>query len=604
VLFFKNPILEQQVISRPIFHLDEISNIYEDTIKSLDSYLKVPKDVYDSFKMKENLCPDIWLSGKKHQIYDTIRPDVKKKLMHIAIDFFNSMELEKIKIKDILIVGSLANYNWSKYSDVDLHIVVDFSDFNESTEFVKNFFDTQKNLYNKRHNIKIKGFPVELYVQDTKEKLSAAAVYSIPRDKWLHIPEKTKLSIDKNIIKRKLKSFFDEIKHIKKDYDNQKYKRAIHNIEKLQDKIKKMRKSGLEKEGEFSLENILFKILRRSDIMELIDTLKIKTYDASVTLKEIAEDIQLPEDPNAELKAIKNPYVSHIKKLSPEKFENTILLISQAQNIRDAYRQAFKQNKPNFSAKLGNKVLTATIPQHFFNSPQNINYFDDPCIGDGALQVSINLEGYMMASDIRPSAKMTHQPNLGQASDCGNYYDFKGQYRYFRVKVGLSGKYQKESTKYSVFQTPTIDAVIKARVYFKDDILNFLNPSSAHKPLSSPEIVAKQDAQGVLKNIRARVEGVLRDNKWLGKDETIAHKPFWRNYATKFLKRYEKNPFKKGEDFIWQETLEAMELYKKFQKNPQTISLTGTPEMSDWEKEQKAKAERIAAAKARQKSLK
>ena len=43
-------------------------------------------------------------------------------------------------------------------------------------------------------------------------------------------------------------------------------------IDKLKDRLKKYRQSGLEKEGEYSYENLVFKFLRRSDyIQKLFD---------------------------------------------------------------------------------------------------------------------------------------------------------------------------------------------------------------------------------------------------------------------------------------------------------------------------------------------
>jgi hypothetical protein len=268
------------IIKRPIFALEEITNMYEDVAKNIDKDLKVPKDVLNSFMIKDNLNPDIW-DG------DTINPKVKKELMKIAKDFFKDLKLSpSIKMKDILFVGSLANYNWSKFSDIDIHIVVDFSEFKEDEDFVKQFFDTQKNLWKSKHDISIFGYPVELYVQELKEKLESSAVYSIPNDKWIVKPEKTKFKLDKKVIKRKVEVLFHKLEDIKNDYEDKKYDDVIEKINSLKDYIKQMRKSGLEKGGEFSTENLIFKVLRRTDFMEILDNYKNKAYDQSVSVNE------------------------------------------------------------------------------------------------------------------------------------------------------------------------------------------------------------------------------------------------------------------------------------------------------------------------------
>ena len=278
--FITKAIVESTVIQRPIFHIDEVDKLKDTTMKNLNTQLKVPNDILDGFKLKNTLNIDIWKDDK-------LLPEVKTKLLKIAKDFFKSLELpSNVKLKDVLFVGSLANYNWSIYSDIDLHLVVDFKEVGEDPDQVKKSFDAQKNLWNLKHDITVHDYPVEVYVQDPKEKLHASAVYSIPHDKWVLKPEKAKFKLDKGVIKSRAEKMFDKLKQIQKHYDNQNYEQAIEKAEALKDEIKKMRKAGLEKGGEFSTENLVFKVLRRTDFMEILDNYKNKAYDKSVTIKE------------------------------------------------------------------------------------------------------------------------------------------------------------------------------------------------------------------------------------------------------------------------------------------------------------------------------
>lgn len=281
MILYKKFIFEnEEVIKRPIFKINEFDELYENIIKDIDENLTIPKDVLNSFKIKNELNQDVWDN-------ETIKPEIRKKLIQIAENFTKDILLPKnVKIKDILFVGSLANYNWSKYSDFDIHVLLDFSEFKEDKEFIKQFFDTLKNNWNDKHNIKIKNYPVELYVQDTKEKLRSSAIYSLLDDKWLDKPEKTNFKLDKQSLKKKIEKFFSKIKIIERLYDDKKYKEVIKKIEKLKDDIKTMRKSGLESGGEFSTENIMFKILRRTNFMELVNNYKHKAYDNLMSLKE------------------------------------------------------------------------------------------------------------------------------------------------------------------------------------------------------------------------------------------------------------------------------------------------------------------------------
>jgi hypothetical protein len=281
MILYKKFIFENEdVIKRPIFKINEFDQIYEDIVKNIDEKLTVPKDVLDSFKIKDRLNQDIWDNK-------TIKPEIREKLINISKNFITDLKLPKnVTINDIIFVGSLANYNWSKYSDFDIHIILDFSKFKENEEFVKQFFDTQKNNWNNKHNIKIKNYPVELYVQDEKDKINSSAIYSLLDDKWLSKPEKTNFKLDKSSLKKKVEKFFNKAKIIEKLYKEKKYKEVISKIETTKEDIKTMRKSGLESGGEFSTENIIFKILRRTNFMELVNNYKNKAYDELMSLNE------------------------------------------------------------------------------------------------------------------------------------------------------------------------------------------------------------------------------------------------------------------------------------------------------------------------------
>lgn len=231
-----------------------------------------------SFNPHDNLNDKIWIDGK-------INSRVRLKLLDIADDFFNSLDLDWVKIKDVLFTGSLANYNWSKYSDIDLHLLVDFKSIDENTKLVKEFFDAQKNNWNNNHeNLKIYGFPVEIYVEDTNEKHVSTGVYSLYNNKWIREPQRQEnIKLDKFVIKDKAAQIMTRIDDLEDAYhgDNDAYQFEVlsKKVKTLYDKIKKMRKYGLESNGEMSPGNVIFKILRRSGYMDRLYDLKINLYD-------------------------------------------------------------------------------------------------------------------------------------------------------------------------------------------------------------------------------------------------------------------------------------------------------------------------------------
>ena len=226
-----------------------------------------------SFRLKDELNPKVW---DKFEINEEVRED----LLRIAQDFYTSTNLET-DVKDIILTGSLANYNWSeKYSDYDLHILIDFTKVNEDVELVKKYVDSAKNNFNKEHDIHIKGYEVEVYIQDISEEHKASGMFSLLNNKWIVKPKKIDFEPDEEQIKEKGKSVMMSIDDLEDEIDEDKYEKFIEKINKVWEKIKNYRKSGLDSEGgEFSTGNLVFKLLRRNNYIGKIMKLKREAYD-------------------------------------------------------------------------------------------------------------------------------------------------------------------------------------------------------------------------------------------------------------------------------------------------------------------------------------
>lgn len=233
-----------------------------------------------SFKVRDTLNPKIFDS--EQHMYG----DVRSRLLMIADDFFETLDVGVVDIDDITLTGSLANYNWSRFSDVDLHILLKFKDVDENESLVKEYFMSKKNLWNEKHDITIKSYDVELYLQDTNEPHVSSGVYSVLWDGWIVKPEKGEKKIDKTKVGQKVNSMVDSIKYIHQMFLENEYDKVIRSIKNLKSKIKKMRQSGLDREGEYSFENIAFKVLRRMGYLDKLSELETKAYDKSLTLNE------------------------------------------------------------------------------------------------------------------------------------------------------------------------------------------------------------------------------------------------------------------------------------------------------------------------------
>ena len=212
------------------------------------------------------------------------------KLLDIADDFINFLGVDWVKPEDITITGSLANYNWNqKYSDIDLHIIMNYSKVDERTDFVDNYFYSQKKLWNEEHKeLKIYGFPVEVFVQDVNKKHTSSGVYSLEKDKWLTEPERDKLAkkkVNKTQIKNKVSEYTKKIDkladELKKSEGNEYKLRKISEIaEKLFDELKNLRRGDLSNaDNEINEGNIIFKCLRRLGYIEKINDIISKGYN-------------------------------------------------------------------------------------------------------------------------------------------------------------------------------------------------------------------------------------------------------------------------------------------------------------------------------------
>jgi len=233
-----------------------------------------------SFEVHDEINQDFW-----NQPEDRLDPEIREKLLAIAKDFYDSLEVGDAQFSDITFTGSLAALNYSKFSDVDLHILVDFSDVDDKTELVREYFNAMKSVWNRLHDIEIKGYEVEVYVQDINDPHEAQGLYSVLNNEWIKFPTPEKSNFDRDNVKKKAASLMDQIDRVTKLIDEKKYEEAELYAEKIKLKIRKMRKTGLETIGAYSVENLAFKVLRRNDYLEKLSAAKREAYDSLHSLK-------------------------------------------------------------------------------------------------------------------------------------------------------------------------------------------------------------------------------------------------------------------------------------------------------------------------------
>ena len=219
----------------------------------------------------KTLNPIAWDSN------DQLRSEVQLKLLEIARVFVKYLDIPNFEVIDIVLTGSMANYNYTKYSDFDIHVVTHYANL-QSDEIAEAFYRAKKEIWNNQHDIKIRKHEAELYVEDSATPPVSGGVYSILRDEWINKPEYDPPRINNTAVNAKVRDLIRQISHAIKDGD-------IADIERIRTKIRNMRRSGLAQAGEFGVENLAFKILRNEGYLKKLHDTYLNLQDQELSLE-------------------------------------------------------------------------------------------------------------------------------------------------------------------------------------------------------------------------------------------------------------------------------------------------------------------------------
>ena len=210
-----------------------------------------------------------WANGQ-------LRPEVRERLLQIAMIFIDYLDIPNFDALDIVLTGSIANYNYTKYSDFDLHVVTRYADL-RCDDLAEAFYRAKKEVWNNQHDIMIHGHEVELYVEDVEQPPVSGGVYSVVNDRWIKKPSYNPPRIDDRAVNDKANDLIQRITRAIAGNDTA-------DIERLRTKIRNMRRAGLDSSGEFGVENLAFKIVRNLGYLEKLSNAYTQQQDRDLSL--------------------------------------------------------------------------------------------------------------------------------------------------------------------------------------------------------------------------------------------------------------------------------------------------------------------------------
>lgn len=226
--------------------------------------------IKDNVEYHQELAPEAWQGNQ-------LDPQVRLALLRIARVFVDYLEIPNFTLTDIVLTGSMANYNYTSYSDFDIHVVSDYTAL-DADSIAEAFYQAKKRIWNDAHDIVVRGHDTELYVEDTRRPPVSGGVYSVLNGQWLKQPTYNPPDIDDSAVNHK-------VRDLKRQIADAISSNNVTHMKRIIDKISAMRKSGLATAGEFGTENLAFKILRNIGYIEKIHKAHIQQQDKNLSLE-------------------------------------------------------------------------------------------------------------------------------------------------------------------------------------------------------------------------------------------------------------------------------------------------------------------------------
>ncbi len=225
------------------------------------------------------------LNSKLFTKDEVLKGKVRDKMLEIVDTFLADLKEQDVKIKvdDILFIGSNASYNYTKDSDIDLHILASTKAVDYPAELGAAIYSAYRSIFNKNLDITLYDIPLEIFVETEASTRVSNGVYSVKKNKWVKKPVQEAIpEYDKDALSELVAEWEEKCKELIADIKADKLDDEKKVVKMLEDIYEKLRKKGVAK-GEYAVENLAFKELRNKGYLD-----QLKEYRNELTSKRLS----------------------------------------------------------------------------------------------------------------------------------------------------------------------------------------------------------------------------------------------------------------------------------------------------------------------------
>jgi hypothetical protein len=341
------------------------STTLNDIIKTVVDAQKNPIKLIEAVEKHETLNPKLFTKE------EVLKERVRVKMLEIVDEFLENLKEQdiKIKVKDVILVGSNASYNYTKDSDLDLHLIADIKAVKYTDEVANALYSAYRTLFNKQLDINIFDIPLEIFVEGTDSSRVSNGIYSVKKDKWLKKPVHEDIpDYDKKALNKLVKIWEAKCKKLIKSIEADKEEDEKKVVKLIEDIYEELRKKGIAK-GEYAVENLAFKELRNNGYLD-----KLKEYRNELTSKRLSLEERLSKRSQIEAynqlaqiagtqPIIQENGLFYIYNLKESEISSKVTALKKLPIVKEVYAQ--ESSKYDFSDV--NKILRSNVPAKYYN---------------------------------------------------------------------------------------------------------------------------------------------------------------------------------------------------------------------------------------------